>query len=202
MMAHYGLLDRLSLCEVEGQPPTVQHPAHIQDTLEAIEFLAHHPPKKNVYDPSKLYLIGHSAGGHIVTSLLLDSTYASKAHAYVRGVVGADGIYDLPLLLKTYPNYDFVAQAFGSDPSLYADASPVTQSPIPSLMPPPPMLIVHSLEDDLLDVEQANAMVHHLQNIGANVKLDTSVKGKHYDMLYTNEFYDLVVRFVKDNNGV
>lgn len=56
-----------------------------------------------------------------MTSLLLDSTYASKAHAYVRGVVGADGIYDLPLLLKRYPNYDFVAQAFGSDPSLYAD---------------------------------------------------------------------------------
>ncbi|CDH55404.1 predicted protein [Lichtheimia corymbifera JMRC:FSU:9682] len=171
---------RLSLCEVEGQPPSVQHPAHIQDTLEAIEFLAHHPPKKNVYDPSKLYLIGHSAGGHIVTSLMLDSTYASKAHAYVRGVVGAD--------------------AFGSDPSLYADASPVTQAPMPSLLPPPPMLIVHSLEDDLLDIAQANAMVHHLKNIGANVNLDTSVKGKHYDMLYTPEFYDLIVRFVKDNN--
>lgn len=197
----WSCFDRLSLYQVEGQPPAVQHPAHIQDTLEAIEFLAHDPPKKNVYDPSKLYLIGHSAGGHIVTSLLLDSTYASKAHAYVRGVVGADGIYDLPLLLKRYPNYDFVAQAFGSDPSLYADASPVTQSPEPSLMPLPPMLIVHSLEDDLLDVEQSNAMVHHLQNIGAQVKLDTSVKGKHYDMLYTTEFYDLVTRFVQENNS-
>ncbi|KAG0172683.1 Kynurenine formamidase [Apophysomyces sp. BC1034] len=180
---------RLSLHEVPDQPPSVQHPAHIVDSLEAVEFLYRNPGR---YDPSRIYLVGHSAGAHIAMMLVLDPTFKAS---YVRGIVGADGIYDIPLLVKTFPGYmDFIGQAFGLDKTKYLEASPVSKraSPIP------PVLIVQSLEDTLIDVAQANAMANHLKSLNADVRLDTSVNGDHYEMLKTPEFVNLVTEFVRE----
>ncbi|KAI9315102.1 Alpha/Beta hydrolase protein, partial [Dichotomocladium elegans] len=149
--------------QVEGQPPSVQHPMHIEDILEAVLYLAQ-TFQSDAYDPSAIYLVGHSAGGHIVSSLMLDTNFAAKLQPHVRGVITAAGIHDIPLILKMYPDYlDFIAQAFGQDRTCYADASPVTKSPDNEKTPP--FLVINSLEDKLIDVNQGKALVDHLQSV-------------------------------------
>ncbi|KAI8140438.1 Alpha/Beta hydrolase protein [Fennellomyces sp. T-0311] len=166
----------------------VQHPTHIQDAKEAIDHLKRN--RLGPYDPARMYLIGHSAGAHIAMMLVLDPMVETQ----VAGVIGAQGIYDLSLLLKTFPSYDFVAQAFGEDASKYAGASPVSKTPHSSV---PPVLVIHSLEDELVDLPQANAMVDHLKAIGAaDVRLDTNVKGTHFVMVHAKDFVDAIVAFV------
>ncbi|KAI9488863.1 Alpha/Beta hydrolase protein [Zychaea mexicana] len=200
---------RLSLRDEKNKeaPPAVQHPLHIQDCKEAIEYLVHQHHGDKRYDPAQLYLIGHSAGAHIAMMLTLDPEYCCYAttQKVIAGVIGAQGIYDLALLLRKCPSYDFVPQAFGNDPSLYAAASPVTKQPAHHSDDLPPMLVVHSLEDTLVDVDQAHAMVDHLKAIGAasQVQLETeNVKLDHYEMLYSKSFVDEIVAFVNRNSSL
>ncbi|KAF7729734.1 Kynurenine formamidase [Apophysomyces ossiformis] len=178
---------RLSLHEVPDKPPSVQHPMHISDVSEAIHYLYHHPGQ---YDPSRIYLVGHSAGAHIALMLVLDPAFKIS---YLRGVIGAAGIYDIPLLLKTFPGYlEFISQAFGSDEKTYFEASPISKR----ASPVPPVLIVQSLEDKLIDVGQANAITKHLKSLRTDVEIDTSVEGDHYEMLKTPEFVNVATEFI------
>ncbi|CAO3625112.1 unnamed protein product [Cunninghamella echinulata] len=190
---------RLSLRDKPKEPPKVQHPCHIQDTYEALTYL-HQCRPKPVYDQNKVFLLGHSAGAHIATMLLLEPTQYSIP--YIKGIIGADGIYDLPLLLKTFPTYlDFISQAFGDDASNYMDASPISKllsSSSSSLVSPYsiPVLVLQSLEDQLIDIGQAQSIINHLKKLNINVTLDTTLKGDHYDMIKTKEFTTIVSQFI------
>ncbi|KAI9258143.1 Alpha/Beta hydrolase protein [Phascolomyces articulosus] len=191
--------------------PQVQHPMHIQDSKEAIDYLIYQqhrmfPENESYpYDPSNVYLIGHSAGAHIAMMLTLDPAYyggnKEEERKLVSGVIGAQGIYDLNLLFQKFPNYDFVPQAFGTDISRYVDASPVSKQPTITTDQLPEMLVVHSLDDTLVDIGQAETMMDHLKNNihVPHVLLETTrVKGDHYDMLYSKEFIDSIVEFVNN----
>ncbi|KAI8093133.1 Alpha/Beta hydrolase protein [Halteromyces radiatus] len=188
---------RLSLRETPEQQPKVQHPNHIQDTFEALTFLYNTPPTLT-YDKENVFLVGHSAGAHIATMLILDPQLYSLS--FIRGIVGADGIYDLPLLLRTFPTYlDFVSQAFGPDSTTYFQASPISKTPLlssPSSLLVP-TLIIHSMDDQLVDVAQANSIFHHLQSLNMDVTLDTtSVNGDHYDMIKSQDFIITVSQYI------
>jgi pimeloyl-ACP methyl ester carboxylesterase len=121
--------------------------------------------------------------------LLLDDTF--QVGHLIRGVIGTDGIYDLPLLLERYPSYvDFIAQAFTGD---YAAASPTHKTPTHRHCP---VLIVQSLEDELLDTSQSEAMVRHLLALDMDVVLDTSAPGGHYQMMHTPRLFELIIHFI------
>lgn len=128
-----------------------------------------------------MFLVGHSAGAHIATMLLLD-TYDVP---FVAGAIGADGIYDITLLLATFPSYlDFIGQGFGLK-AQYDDDSPISKSATGV----PPVLLVHSMDDQLLDLAQTESMYRHLKRLGVAVTLDTtSVKGDHYAMIQSDDF--------------
>ncbi|KAI8379508.1 Alpha/Beta hydrolase protein [Radiomyces spectabilis] len=182
---------RLSLRNHPHEQPEVQHPDHIDDILDAIHYLIQTPPRSAVYDTTNIHLIGHSCGAHMAMMIILDPASCLKS---IRGVIGADGIYDIPLLLQTFPDYtDFIEQAFGTDTSQFVHASPISKFAQHRL---PPVLIVHSLEDSLVDLGQAKVMLQHLLSLDAKVQLDTSARGDHYDMLKTPEFIRAVKRFV------
>lgn len=136
-----------------------------------------------------MFLVGHSAGAHIATMLLLDTYDVS----FVGGVIGADGIYDIPLLLATFPSYlDFIGQAFGHK-SQYHDDSPTSKSSTNV----PPVLLVHSMDDQLLDLAQTEAMYTHLKHLGVAVTLDTtSVKGDHYAMIQSDAFSSVASHYI------
>lgn len=87
----------------------------------------------------------------------------------------SEGIYDLSLLLSSFPRYKdwFIAPAFGQRPS-YAEFS-TTQFPLWNS--DIRWLIIHSKGDSLVDVTQSEAISKHLRKLydTAGVPSDTRV---------------------------
>ncbi|KAL0088515.1 hypothetical protein F4703DRAFT_1846835 [Phycomyces blakesleeanus] len=123
--------------------------------------------------------------------LLIDPSYSILP--LIKGAVGIDGIYDIKLLLRTFPSYiSFITAAFGDDDEKYAECSPAL---IPVAFNIPPVLIVHSLEDTLVDYAQAQVMYDHLRPF-AKVDIDISIKGDHAIMLKTPQLASLIATFI------
>ncbi len=77
--------------------PKSPHPAQIEDTAASFAWVY-----KNIDsyggDPSRIYLVGHSAGGHLVALLALDPQYLKKLEipeSAIHGVAALSGIYDV-----------------------------------------------------------------------------------------------------------
>lgn len=176
-----------------GEQPTIQHPDHIIDVGKAVEHLYNHPTEQ--YDPKQIYLVGHSAGAHIAMMLLLDTKL--PYHQYVQGVIGVSGIYDIPLLVKTFPSYlDFIEQAFGSDQSTFYEASPISKTS--GALGKKPIIIAHSPEDTLIDNDQAHVMDQHLKKLHHQYTvLDMALTGDHYDIMKTEKLHRLVKSLFK-----
>lgn len=80
--------------------PKNPHPAQIEDTAAAFAWVY-----KNIAqhggDASRIYIAGHSAGGHLVSLLALDDTYLKKYDiplTAIRGVASISGVYDVSKL--------------------------------------------------------------------------------------------------------
>lgn len=78
--------------------PGVKHPEHVKDVARAVAWVRTHLPEYGA-DASRLFLVGHSAGGHLVSLLATDETYL-KAEGLrstdLSGVVSISGVYRIP----------------------------------------------------------------------------------------------------------
>jgi acetyl esterase/lipase len=78
--------------------PGVKHPAHVRDVARAFAWAKNHISEYGG-DPTRMFLVGHSAGGHLVALLGTDESYLKAegcSHADVKGVVGVSGVYRIP----------------------------------------------------------------------------------------------------------
>lgn len=106
--------------------PRVQHPAHIEDVARAFSWV-----HKNIAqyggNPEKIFVMGHSAGGHLIALLALDEKYL-RAHgltlAAITGAIPISGIYDVTIDPPAPANIYRIV--FGTDPQVRRDASPIT----------------------------------------------------------------------------
>ena len=96
-------------------------------------------------DPRRLFLIGHSAGAHLVSLLGTNAAFLEKAGvpmASVRGVISLDtAVYDLPGLLATTAGR-IHREVFGANGGLHEEVSPSHQ--VRSEAPPAAFLIFYS----------------------------------------------------------
>ncbi len=95
--------------------PKNPHPAQIEDVAAAFAWVYENLPQLGG-DIKRLYLIGHSSGGHLAALLALDRGYLQKYKipvSAVRGVAALSGLYDVSRL-----------PGFRSDPGA-RDASPL-----------------------------------------------------------------------------
>lgn len=75
----------------------VVHPAHVEDCARAFAWL-HANVKTHGGDPARLFVSGHSSGGHLAALLALDGRYLKDAGApadAIRGAIPIGGAYDL-----------------------------------------------------------------------------------------------------------
>jgi acetyl esterase/lipase len=78
--------------------PTARHPAQVQDVAAAVAWTRRHVAEYGG-DPRRIYLLGHSAGGHLVSLLATDEAYLKAeglTAADLKGVIAVSGIYRIP----------------------------------------------------------------------------------------------------------
>ncbi|KAI9286122.1 Alpha/Beta hydrolase protein [Umbelopsis sp. AD052] len=178
---------RLSHKSENNGPPIIQHPSHIKDTMDAVRYI------QSRYEGRKLFLVGHSAGAHIILSIALKPEFQLTG---IDGYIGVEGIYDIPLLLKTFPDYlDFIQQAFTDNQAEYSKASLIGFTPAPIHSP---IALLYSPEDELIDPGQHESIYSWLKfhDIVATVK--ANLHGKHDECLTTSEMTDAIGDFVRN----
>jgi acetyl esterase/lipase len=78
--------------------PEAKHPVHIQDVARAFAWTRNHIGDYGGR-PDQIVLVGHSAGGHLVSLLATDERYLraeGQQSADVKGVVTISGVYRIP----------------------------------------------------------------------------------------------------------
>jgi acetyl esterase/lipase len=141
------------------------------DVANAVAYLKRNAQRLG-FDSTRVALVGHSAGAHLVALVGTDPTWFAAAGlklSDVRGIVPLDGAaYDVPrqlsigapLMQRTY------AQAFGSDPARQKKLSPTLQAAPPNA---PEFLILHVQRAD--GIEQSEALAAALRKAGTKVTI-------------------------------
>ncbi|MGN6727900.1 MAG: alpha/beta hydrolase, partial [Tepidisphaeraceae bacterium] len=143
--------------------PQVRFPAFVNDAAAAVKWVHDHIALFGG-DPHRVYLLGHSAGAHIVALLALDTHYLKDvglAPAAIRATAGLAGPYDFRPRQEEF--------------AVFGMASPA--SPVPPDIEPvhfadhvaPPMLLIHGAEDDIVGPENAANLSRKLKDAGSTV---------------------------------
>ncbi|KJA28547.1 hypothetical protein HYPSUDRAFT_177701 [Hypholoma sublateritium FD-334 SS-4] len=187
------------LTPADNTDPKWRHPIHAGDVLAFLNFIRGHPG----VDADNLVLIGHSCSAHMLAAIALQSAEpalvpAPAVLAAIRGIVCSEGIFDLDALLVRFPDYRawFIAPAFGPGPD-YAQYNAAAW-PLRDGGARIEWLLLHSHEDTLVDVAQAELMHAHLTALDPArtvLELDT-VTGDHDDVLASEAYVARVCAFV------
>ncbi|HVV33256.1 MAG TPA: alpha/beta hydrolase [Vitreimonas sp.] len=142
--------------------PDVRFPTFVEDCAAAVRTVIDHAADLGA-DPSKVVLMGHSAGAYNAIMLGLNSHYLRTAGVnpgLVRGVVGLAGPYDfLPLDVPS------TQDAFGQTSDLQR-----TQPTQFARRDGPPLLLLWGEKDSTVHRRSIDAMQHAAQTVGESVE--------------------------------
>lgn len=134
----------------------LRHPMAPKDLAASLNWLSTHAEG---FDPKQIFVSGHSAGAHMTACLVTIPEIFQSLKQKPKGYIGLEGIYDVVALVKRWPGYKdwFLTKAFGPD-ELWAAASPTLMK----VLAKEPWLVVHSLEDELVDTDQSMKWAEHV----------------------------------------
>lgn len=186
------------LTPADNTDPQWRHPMHARDVLAFLDFIRSTPG----LDTDNLILIGHSCSAHMLAAIALQSDEpalvpAPGVLAAIKGIICSEGIFDLDALIATFPDYRawFIAAAFGPGPD-YAQYN-AAGWPLRDGGAHIEWLLLHSREDPLVDVNQAERMQAHLAKLDPArvvLELDT-LTGEHDDVFATEAYVARVSAF-------
>jgi acetyl esterase/lipase len=117
----------------------VKHPDHIKDVASAFAWV-HDNIAKCGGRNDRIFISGHSAGGHLVSLLATDESYLKDHHlslSNIRGVMPLSGVYEI------IPNIHIFDDQFGTDAATCKAASPINHVKAKD----PPFLIIYADKD-------------------------------------------------------
>jgi acetyl esterase/lipase len=180
--------------------PAVQHPEHVRDVARALAWT-----QKNIASyggrPDKIFLCGHSAGGHLVSLLATDPIWIKEQGLKVdaiRGVISLSGVYDLNELPEL-----LAARTFGPAPDVLNAASPTYQARGGL----PPFLLLYA-DHDLpgCDRKPAEAFAKALNDKGTKAELHEIADSNHYRILLScfgddDPVCNSIMKFIESHAG-
>ncbi|MGH7897891.1 MAG: alpha/beta hydrolase [Candidatus Binatia bacterium] len=142
--------------------PDVKFPVFMEDAARVVRWCRDHVAELGG-DPTRIYLMGHSAGGHIAVLLAVDERYLEQAgldRSAIRAVVGIAGPYDfLPF------RSDTLRTLFGPE-----EGWPTTQ-PINFIDGrEPPMLLLHGSWDTTVGPGNARRLTDRICQHGGSAR--------------------------------
>ena len=135
-------------------------------------------------DPTRIFLMGHSAGAHLVSLVATDETYLQNVGLGLQALSGAVSLdtraYDIPALAGADGSLPRVyAKIFGDDPRDWQEASPITHVAPGKGIPPMALAWSKGMAGDNAAAREAvaRAFAEALQQAGVPVVLvDGSTK--------------------------
>jgi len=172
--------------------PAHRHPAQVEDVAAAVAQLVKDAAKHG-FDARRIYLAGHSAGGHLASLVGLDSRYLARhgvAKNSIAGIVSISGLYDLNPDWRVSKNQSVAVEStFGKDAALLKQASPFYHVRADA----PPFLIISAFRDFPGFALDARRFADALRQAGAKDVQQLMIEG-------TDHFS--VVKFDKENNAL
>jgi acetyl esterase/lipase len=107
--------------------PEYMHPAHVQDVAAAINWVYHNIDRFGG-DPSRISLLGHSAGAHLVALVATNPTYLGTYGLSPDNVISNVFPIDTASFDLTHPSRfvgNLIKEAFGTDEAVLKQASPI-----------------------------------------------------------------------------
>lgn len=162
--------------------PRVKHPEPARDAAHALRWT-----RQNISEyqgnPERVFLSGHSTGGHLTALIALDANYLADVGlsvAAIKGVVGISGVYNL----SHFAGRNWIAEhlmaraAFGNDHGLRSQASPVNHVHAGA----PPFLLLNAQEDGKLE-EEADELSFLLHTHGVSAEASIISGTNHFTIL-------------------
>jgi acetyl esterase/lipase len=182
--------------------PAVRHPGHVQDAARAAAWAIRHAARYGGR-PDRVFLSGHSAGGHLVTLLLFDPQYLRAEGVdpeHLAGVIAFSGVFDLTQPIDDTPEGGFaqhIYPPFGADRLARERASPIRHLHATHV----PLLVVLAGEDYKDMQAQSRAFAGALQRAGVPARFETVAGRGHFQLVQAigsvgDPTTDLVARFV------
>jgi len=149
--------------------PSVTVEDEASDVAAALKSLLDRATELGI-DPSRVVIMGHSAGAHLVALVGTDETYLAGvglSESSLRGVIAIDGAaYDVPKQIAAGGiMHDRYLEAFGSDPARQLALSPASHVAAPNA---PAFLLPHVQRPD--GVAQADELAAALKAAGTNAE--------------------------------
>jgi len=172
--------------------PAYRHPIQAEDVAAALAQLVKDAAKYG-FDARRIYLAGHSAGGHLASLVGLDSRYLARhgvAKNSIAGIVSISGLYDLNPTWRVSKNQSVaVENTFGKDAALLRQASPFHHGRADA----PPFLIISAFRDFPGFALDARRFADALRQTGAKDVQQLMIEGAdHFS----------VVKFDEENNSL
>jgi acetyl esterase/lipase len=154
--------------------PEATFPAFVEDAAQAVAWVEHHAEEFGG-DPTRIVLMGHSAGAHIAAMLAVEPSYLAAAGAdksHIAALVGLSGPYVLEPDTK-------VLRTIFSLPYQRSDWQPVQHVNFGA----PPTLLLHGLDDHRVLPVQAREFHDALVAHGVRVEMELYSGKSHIDTI-------------------
>ena len=153
--------------------PTARFPDFVDDGALAVKWAREHASELGG-NPRSIFIMGHSAGGHLAATLALDERYLRKVGgdaSWIRGWIAVSAPYALEMRVPV------LTTIFGAHPSSEWQPIQLVSSRAP------PALIVHGLDDNLVHPRDAVAMDEKLSAAGVPVACRLYAGAGHIDIM-------------------
>ena len=155
--------------------PAVRFPAFMSDAAKAVKWTFDHAAQWGG-DTHRIYVMGHSAGGHIAALLACDQRYLAEVDLKPRDLAGMIGLAGAYAFL---PYVEDEAEIFGDDAIGRHDSQPINFVDGDE----PPMLLLQGLDDNEVKPANAEAMAERAHAVGGEATLKLYPDTDHGEIL-------------------
>jgi acetyl esterase/lipase len=155
--------------------PDVRFPEFVDDAANAAKWAFDNAAQYGG-DAKRIFVMGHSAGGHIAALLACDKRYLAKAGLSPKDLAGMIGLAGAYAFL---PWEDDEADIFGDDPKGRYDSQPINFVDGDE----PPMLLLQGLDDDEVPPNNAEVMAERAQAMDGTAVLKLYPDVDHGELL-------------------
>ena len=187
----YTALDMLVVSVNYRLSPDVKHPAHVQDVAKAVKWVYN-----NIHtyggDKTKMILVGHSSGAQLVALLGTNTRFLEAENLPLnifKAIIPVDSAsYDLvtpPEGPRAFMIKKMRKAAFGEDPDVLNDASPILQVPTEVILSPFAIFVTAKRPEA---VRQSELLAETLRNNGHQA-VSTSLPDSYNHLQMNNAIF-------------